>query len=720
MAHSFSGERWTGVGIGCCLPWAVVGFVLVAEASAQHRPLAPRDVLGVPELEEVRMAPNGAHVVYAVRRRDLDRSETVRTFWRVPTAGGAADSLPIDRHAFNLRWKPDGSGLSYLAADERGTVQVWTYEADGRPTQLTSHEESLSSFEWSADCRRLAFASSVEVPEPEASDAAGIVIDRQRFWAKRLFSGKDLEQHNAHFGDPPVRSELWTYELETGRSQLVSGDLSVSGYAWSPSGEMLAVAARGDLDRLPDPFARRDLLLYTIGANRLDTLEAGAGGHDLDDTVVYDDPFWSPDGGRIGYFRTDWQDRWESSPQLGIYSLSERLTIFLRPDDELETYKPRAFWLHPDTVLLENTYRAGRRLFAVAIPDSSVRPIVDGEDWLDQHAFSEDGRIVAFVRERVDRPADLYIADRDIREPRRLTNLHRWLDQVSLPEVERVRWTSGDGVEVDGWLYRPAGEPPFPTIVFVHGGPTWVYPNRFEPYVPYWPYAFQVFATRGIAVLVPNYRGTGSYGKSFRQTSALDGEPIDDIIAGLDTLVARDIADPARLGIAGHSYGCWLGPLIAARHRRFLTGACAEGPANWTTAYALNLGWQSTEIVEHYWGGGRSPYEAPEVYRRLSAVYAFDGLRTAFLFEAGERGGALGGGLEYSMAALRAGVPHELVIYRDTDHNVTDPRVMLEIMERNLEWFEFWLLGREYPDDSKRGQYDRWRRLREDMGRGTG
>lgn len=703
---------------GLPLTIAIVGG-LTAEVSAQTRPLGAADAIALPQLAEVSLAPDGMHVAYAVRRRDLDDAETVQSFWSVATAGGVTDSLPIDHRASNLRWRPDGASLSYLAPDENGTIQVWAHEAGIRPFQLTTHRESISSFEWSPSSRRLAFTSSIEVPVREAEEGAGVVIDRDRFTAKRLFSGKGLGHRDAHYGDPPLRSELWIHEITTGHTRLVSGELSVGAYAWSPDGEMLAITAHGDLGRLPAAYARYDLLLHTVGEARLDTLEAGAGGDYFDGTVAYDDPFWSPDGSRIGYFRRDWRDRWESSPQLGVFLLAERRTIFVMPDEDLETYHPRAFWLHPDTVLLENTYRAGRRLFAVALSDKSVRAVVDSEDWFDQHAFSKDGRVVAFVRERIDMPAELYVADRAMREPRQLTNLHGSFDRLSSPKVERLSWTAHDGAEVEGWLYLPAKEPPFPTIVFVHGGPTWVYPNRFEPYVPYWPYAFSIFAARGIAILIPNYRGNASYGKSFRERSALDAEPIDDIIAGVDLLVGRGIADPARLGIAGHSHGCSLGPLIAARYRRFLVGACAEGTANWTSQYARNLGWMNSEIVDHYWGHGRSPYQAPDDYRRLSAVYWFEGLRTAFLFEAGERASVLSG-VQYAMAALRADVPHELVIYKDTDHNVTDPRVMLEVMQRNLEWFEFWLLGREYRSGSKRGQYDRWRRLREDVRRGTG
>lgn len=700
---------------------SLIGAVMLAAAwrAQDGALLEPWHVITLTEIEEVRLAADGSHVAYALRARHIHENRVIRSFWLVSTRDGSAVSLPLDPDASNLRWRPHSGAVTYLAPDRNGVAQVWEYTADRPAQQLTSRTEPISSYEWSPDGRNVAFTASVKLASNDTTSAAGVVVNRDRFFHWRLLDNEPLARRDAHYGDPQMRMELWIQNFRADRAQLASGELlSVSGYAWSPNGRMLAITAHGELGRLPKHLARHDLFLYTVNDGELQMLQAGGGGDYLDDTVIYDQPFWSPDGSRIGYFRRDLRDRWASSPQLGVFSLRQQRTTFFLSDIELETYEPRGLWLHPDTILLENTYQAGRRLFAVALPDGSVEPIVDSGDWFDQHHFSRDGEVVAFTRQRIDKPAELYIADRSMREPRQLTDLHGSVATLS-PRVERLRWSGEAGIDVEGWLFLPPGEPPFPTIVFVHGGPTWVYSNRYEPYVRYWPHALGVYAARGIAVFAPNYRGTASYGKAFRQASALDAEPVDDIIAGLDVIVAKGIADPDRLGLAGHSHGCWLGSLVAVRHRRFAVAACAEGPANWTSAYGRRAGWMNSEFMEYYLGGGASPYAEPERYRGLSPVYEFEGLRTPFLIEAGELVGALGG-LEFATAAWRASVPHEFVLYRDTGHNVAEPRVMLEVMERNLEWFEFWLLGREQPRASKSAQYKRWRELKDGTVRGAG
>lgn len=690
-------------------------LIVPIQLRGQDPPVGPLDVIELPTITDARLSPDGRRVIYAVRARDIDANSDTHSFW-LWTAGAAHVSLPIDERASRLRWRPDGTALSYLAPDSAGATQVWEYRLSVGAQRLTSRPRSVLSYEWSPDGQYLALLASRFIVAREASGAAGVIIDNDRFFFTRLLANKPLQEYDSHYGEPPTRTELWIYDVEAGHAELASDTLSVSTYAWSPDSRRLAMTAHGRLSRLPSHLARHDLLLYRLDDRKLNVLESGSGGDYYDDTVSYDQPFWSPDGTCVGYFRKDLRERWDASPQLGAFSLSNQRTVLFLDDEELELYEPRPFWLHPDTILIENTYRAGRRLFTVALADASVAAALDTDDWRDRHSFSRDGRLMAFIRERIDTPGDLHLSDRSGSESRQLTELAARLDDVRTPRVKRIRWPGGDGADVEGWLYLPFGDPPFPTIVFIHGGPTWVFANRYEPYVSVWPHAFSTYAARGMAVFVPNYRGTGSYGKGFRRSAALDAEPLTDIVSGLDMLIRQGVADEGRLGIAGHSHGCWLGALVAVRHRRFAAGACAEGAGNMASSYERNAGWLNSEIIEHYWGAGASPYTEPERYRDSSPVYGFGGLQTPFLFEAGEHSAMALSAVEYATASWRAGVPHELVIYRGTHHNVSEPRVMLEVMERNLEWFEFWLLGRrQTTDDAKRAQYERWRALREDV-----
>jgi dipeptidyl aminopeptidase/acylaminoacyl peptidase len=669
--------------------------------AAQEPALQARDLLELPEFAEVAISPDGRQVVYTLRKRDLSANRTIRSHWRVSTTGGSPAPIDIPEEATRLGWWSDGTTLSYLAPAQ-GTVQLWLLPEGGLPRTVTDHDGGILSYQWTADGRRLAFTAETRGTATHSQSGAGVVVDKTYFNVYQILTKSINEERER-------RNGLWVRDMQTGEQECVSGNFHVTAYSWAPDGQTLAFTAQRSA--LPAD-AGADLLLHSVADRRTWVLESGAHLADWDHAVAHEAPFWSPDGTSLGYFRRDQRDRWSAISRLGVYSLEQGRTIFLMGESAFETYGQRPFWLNPDTILLENTHRAGRRLFSIALSTGEVNPIIESDDWFDRHSFSRDGRTVAYTKERIDEPVELFVSDSGFRRPKRLTDLHAGFSRALYPSAQRLRWQGEDGVEVEGWLYLPGGEGPFPTLLYVQGGPTAVVANRFAPTGWAWPHAFAVYASRGIAVLLPNYRGKGSFGKDFREPTAQDAEPVADILAGLGAIIARGIADPSRLAIAGHSHGGWLAPLVAVRHRRFVAGSFAEGWGNHTSLYGQMPGWLNRNVHEHYWGG--TPYQDPDRYRELSPIYHFEGLHTASLFEFGEMAAAVQG-LEFATAAWRAGTPHELVIYRDTGHNITEPRVMLEASERNLDWFEFWLFGRQDTVATKRAQYERWDELRNSL-----
>ena len=278
--------------------------------------------------------------------------------------------------------------------------------------------------------------------------------------------------------------------------------------------------------------------------------------------------------------------------------------------------------------------------------------------------------------------------------------------------AERVQWTSTDGRQIEGWLFKPLNfeeGKAYPLLVMVHGGPTFVVANRFEPYASdrggwIWPYPFRLFAERGYAVFFPNYRGTGSYGKSFREFSDEFKEPSDDIVSGISFLVKKGIADPKLVGIMGQSHGALLGPSVMAHHRIFKASSFAEGLGNFITSYAYVPGRHNLDIGEYYSGG--DPYNNPQRYIDRSSIFHFKNLATATLLEFGEQSTALLG-LEILSALWRQGVPHEMIIYPQTGHNLTSPVLQLESINRNLDWFDYWMLSKKDSAPAKQEQYAR-------------
>ena len=184
------------------------------------------------------------------------------------------------------------------------------------------------------------------------------------------------------------------------------------------------------------------------------------------------------------------------------------------------------------------------------------------------------------------------------------------------------------GDEIRGFYVTPEGEPPFPTIMDVHGGPTWEYADEFRP-------AAQAWVDHGFAVAMVNYRGSTGRGRTFRDR--LIGDPgfpeMEDVVAGLDDLVARGIADPERAIVAGNSWGGYITLLSAGLHAdRFALGLAGVPVADYPNAYRDEA--ESLRAMDRSLFGG-SPAERPELYEERSPLTYIHDVRAPLLILAG-------------------------------------------------------------------------------------
>ena len=154
-------------------------------------------------------------------------------------------------------------------------------------------------------------------------------------------------------------------------------------------------------------------------------------------------------------------------------------------------------------------------------------------------------------------PGSIWTYDIASRHLSRLTELMPWLDAADMARMEPIRFVARDGLQINGYLTLPAGielgqklKSPLPLIVNPHGGPwardSWGFNSEA-----------QLLANRGYAVLQLNFRGSTGYGRAFWEASFGQwGKSMqNDIDDGIDWLVAQGLADPARVGIYGASYG---------------------------------------------------------------------------------------------------------------------------------------------------------------------
>lgn len=240
------------------------------------------------------------------------------------------------------------------------------------------------------------------------------------------------------------------------------------------------------------------------------------------------------------------------------------------------------------------------------------------------------------------------------------------------------------GQRIQGWFMRPAGTPPFPTVVSVHGGPNYHNTDAFEP-------RRQAFADEGFAVLMVNYRGSTGYGREFRQAIYGDvGFPeSEDINAGLDHTIAQGLVDAERVFLEGWSWGGYLATLNAGLHPERWRGVIAGIPvgdsvaAHYESAPALRA-WDVAVM-------GGTPMEVPELFHERNPMTYVERVRAPMLMIAGEHDSRcpIGQVMTYAHALRVRGRDVEVHLYpgghhaNDVEEQVRHTELMLEFMHRH-------------------------------------
>lgn len=249
------------------------------------------------------------------------------------------------------------------------------------------------------------------------------------------------------------------------------------------------------------------------------------------------------------------------------------------------------------------------------------------------------------------------------------------------PGVPYQDWTFTNpaGQEVHGFLALPDGEPPFPTVLLVHGGPHARDADAWSPGVQAW-------VDHGFAVALVNYRGSSGYGKAWQD--ALQGNPgfpeVEDVVAGRDDLIARGVADPERVVLAGASWGGYVTLLAIGKEPEGWRAACAVVPvADYLAAYEDES--EELQAFDRSLFGG-SPEERPELYRERSPLTYAERVRTPLLVQVGENDTRcpLRQVLNYTRRLEELGKPFELDRF-DAGHGalVTEERIrQVEVLLR--------------------------------------
>ncbi|MFB3893684.1 MAG: prolyl oligopeptidase family serine peptidase [Phycisphaerae bacterium] len=624
---------------------------------AKKRPFRLNDILLNKTIGPVTASPDGRLAVFAVGGADLAANKNTSELWAWSEDRGAWQ-VTFGGQAALPRFSPRGDRLAFLSdrAGEKKQVFVMAIGlSEGR--KVTSFEEGAEDIRWSPDGRRLAVLAKADKTEDEKARDK----DKRDWWTA------DADER---------RRRLWVVNADgSGKPrQMSADDENVVTVTWAPDGKRLVYNA-SKLATTDSAWLNSELKIVGADGRGRRTLGPITGS-------LYDPGMSvSPDGRRLllceGFSAAD---RFHGVTRTIDLSTGKRTPV-TRPADFNAT---SARWLSNDEVCLLTGDRTSIKLCTCRL-GGRPRPLATGPGVAAVFDVAPKARKVFYAYTEFGRPDELCRLDLDGgATPQVLTSLNKPVDRIDLPNAEVVRWKAPDGLEIEGILYTPTGtefRKPYPLVLIPHGGPFGAVTNGYQQGIT--PSAL---AAEGIAVLMPNFRGSTGYGRAFVRSIVANwgGGPMNDILAGVDAMVRRGVVNPRKLAIVGGSYGGFLTTYTIGHTDRF---RCAVAIAP-VTSHVSMFGTTDIPTFMVYCSGGASPGFTHEFWRDQSPTHYASKVRTPTLVVTGEADSRVPPGQSWEFYRLikHHGVETKLVLYPREPHGIGEPRHKINHVKEIVEW----------------------------------
>ena len=710
-------------------------FVLLCTAclivTAQtKRPMTFMDSQELRAVGSPAVSPNGRWLLYTLSVPDWKAAKSSTDIWLVSIERGVESARQMtftkDKNETTPRWSRDGHFFVFASNREAPTAtptqnQLYLMRPDGgEARKLTDAKDGVGAFAFSKDGKWLAYSTGKEdeqqiwaLPVNDIENAKPVQLtkhttpvtswqfapDSKRiyFLAPDTFNKDNKERVEQKFtvrirNEEPPLSHLWALDLEGKQEKrLTSGaTFSVSDVVISPDSRW--VAFRGTpKDRYQRTVTEADIYAELwMFDTQLGTLEGLSDNKEISESAAS----FSPDSKYIVYSAADNFEYFRNN-RLYLRALSGNQ--WRKLGDGFDGDVNTGFWsADGKTIYFNEGWRATNQLFAISTETGKVTPVTNEKGVV---AVTQDDDTKTLLINYADStgPANLYTASlaqlNNRANWRQLTDGNPQVRNLALGETEAVQWKSSDGKMVEGVLVKPVNYERgkrYPLIVQIHGGPASADVLRFNP-----GYGAQIYAGAGYAVLCPNYRGSTNYGERHKMEIGGDyfRQGYDDIMTGVDALIAQGLVDGDKMGAMGWSAGGHWSNWILTHTDRFKAISTGAGTANWISMYAQS----DVQRNREFYFGGKPPYEDFAKWWDFSPLKFIKNAKTPTLIHVvdGDPRVPRPQSEELHMALKKLGVPTEFMVYPGTTHGITEPRNQLVKAVAEFNWFEKWIRGKQ-------------------------
>jgi dipeptidyl aminopeptidase/acylaminoacyl peptidase len=643
----------------------LAALLLPSFATAESRVPTIDDMVALKRVSQAAISADGSRAAYVVRKANWDENAFENEIWLADVGSGASRVFTQGKKSSDApSFSPDGASLAFLS-DREGKRQVYVVPlVGGESRKVTSAEEGVSRFAWSRDGRRIAYVASD--PKTEA------MKERQKLYGEVAI--EDEATNPAH---------LHVISVEGGEAKrLTSGTFVVGSFDWSPDDREIAF----DFSQSTDPSfgvtTNISVADVATGAVRALVTQDGPDSN----------PRFSPDGQQVAFATAMAETAsfyYKNGRVATIPAKGGAITLLtgnFDEDPQLVAWNKAGIFLAANQKTEAGLFRldAGTRAATRVVLE---RPIASG------FSLNGDGTKVAFVGSSASAYPEVF-AGSIAGGAKKVSDVGADLASLTLGTSEVISWKSTDGTTIEGVLRKPAGYQagtPAPLLVVIHGGPTGV--SRPGLFGATYVYPMEAWLAKGALILEPNYRGSAGYGEAFRSLNVRNLGVGDawDVISGIDSLIAKRVVDPAKVGVMGWSQGGYISAFLTTHDSaRFRAVSVGAGISNWVTYYV------STDIhpfTRQYLKA--TPWDDPEIYRKTSPMTYIKGAKAPTLIQHGDQDQRVpvSDAFELYQGLRDQGVETRLALYKGFGHGLNKPKALRHALQENLDWFDKHLFG---------------------------
>ncbi|MEA1880895.1 MAG: S9 family peptidase [Candidatus Marinimicrobia bacterium] len=635
------------------------------------RPITAEDIVNLRYVTQAAIDPSGKYIAYVKiipRGADEKRGGSYREIWVTSAKGSDQRQYTFSPvNSWSPQWTPEGN-LSFLSRrkDHNASTQIYILPFKGGEAKLlTNHKTGVGSYRWSPDGKWIAFTSrdekSAEKKKAEKDGYDMIVMDQDHIY-----------------------NRLWIYNIKTGTYQKVfKKDLNMASFVWAPDSKSIIFQATDKTG------ADRDLLersIYRVKA------PSGNPKKVLETPGKLGNMALSPNSENLAFLgATSYND--PLSQSIYIVPIKGGKANLLTPDFK-ESFVA-IDWVDDNTVL-GKSYRGTKTVLSTIDTKGKSQEgvanqtdVLAPDEILSSVSYHKPSGKLVITASSHSHPNELYVGSLGSSEIKRLTKTNPKINQIDLAKQETISWIGPGGLGIEGVLtyplkYRKGKK--YPLILQIHGGPEGTSLDGWNTRATY---PVQLLAAEGFVVLEPNYRGSGGKGVAFSKADHddLGGLEYEDVLAGIDHLVAVGIVDNDKVGTGGWSYGGYFSAWGATKYTdRFKASMVGAGLTNMISfTGTTDIPYEMSIVHWNQWW-----FDNPEFHWERSPLSHINTAKTPTLIIHGLKDDRVHPeqSLELWQGLKIKGVDTELVLYPREPHGLIERVHKLDYMERLVGWYK--------------------------------